>query len=174
VRLPDLAARDLAVKAGRAERLRLILRHMGSATRGPLFTMNNPHAERPAVVGDVAGQYYQAALQRPRMRCGHCGKLRAAAVPNWIEQADRLPGNGQPMCCRIGHSCHWYAHDLSRPKSDFYLHVLHPPAWGTPLRDSRWLPAGAILPHAASAFPRQPRRTFRDGPRRPIGAGPRR
>jgi hypothetical protein len=28
----------------------------------------------------------------PRMRCTSCGKLGAAAVPNWIERTDRLPG----------------------------------------------------------------------------------
>jgi hypothetical protein len=31
----------------------------------------------------------------PRMRCGRCGKLGATAVPNWIEQADRLPGGSR-------------------------------------------------------------------------------
>jgi hypothetical protein len=28
----------------------------------------------------------------PRMRCSHCGKLGATAIPNWVETADRLPG----------------------------------------------------------------------------------
>jgi hypothetical protein len=31
----------------------------------------------------------------PRMRCSRCGKLGATAVPNWIEQADRLPGGSR-------------------------------------------------------------------------------
>jgi hypothetical protein len=31
----------------------------------------------------------------PRIRCSRCGKLGAAAVPNWIERADRLPGGAK-------------------------------------------------------------------------------
>jgi hypothetical protein len=31
----------------------------------------------------------------PRMRCTRCGKLGATAIPNWIEQADRLPGGAR-------------------------------------------------------------------------------
>jgi len=28
----------------------------------------------------------------PSMRCSRCGKLGATAIPNWIEQRDKLPG----------------------------------------------------------------------------------
>jgi hypothetical protein len=31
----------------------------------------------------------------PRMRCAHCRKLGATAVPNWIEPADRLKIKGR-------------------------------------------------------------------------------
>jgi hypothetical protein len=64
--------------------------------RGLFVTCHHRGHER-AVNMDDWPDYDDATVPSfgPRMRCSRWGKLGATAVPNWIEQADRLPGGSR-------------------------------------------------------------------------------